>query len=121
MSKVGTRMRWLGPVQVAAAGAAVVALLLIWPIQIRAGDHETNSCGNALSADLSRWRNNADGPYRDQAHRACTTRRVDRVALAVGVLAVVVLGVTALQGRDVAKAKSRSVREEDALDAERSH
>ncbi|OJF14018.1 hypothetical protein [Couchioplanes caeruleus] len=86
----------------AAIGVALVALLLIWPIGIRTGggDHATpRICGNAFAGDVSQWHNDGDGPYRDLAYQACTTRRVDQVAMAVGVLAATVLGVTVLLAR----------------------
>jgi hypothetical protein len=77
---------------VAVAGLAVVAFLLLWPIStLGPGDHETKSCGNALSLDLSRWRVPSDGDYWERAYRACTTQRVDRLAECVAVVSLTAL------------------------------
>jgi hypothetical protein len=79
----------LSPSWIAIAGAVVAVVLLLLPIWILGpGDHETKSCGNALSMNLDRWRNVPDGNYWDRAHRACTTQRIDRVAWALLVVTV---------------------------------
>lgn len=64
-----------------------------------AGDHETAACGNALAADLGRWARPSDGNYWEAAHRSCTSRRIDRIGKAVGVLSLTVLAVTLLAAR----------------------
>jgi hypothetical protein len=61
-----------------------VVLLLTVPISIGPGDHEQrDSCGNALRVNLDQWRLPPPEEYYDQAYRACTTRRINRVAGAV--------------------------------------
>jgi hypothetical protein len=106
MSKAGPvspgRVAWLTPSLVALLGTAVVMLLLILPIRtFGPGDHEKKSCGNALTLDLDRWRNVPDGGdrYYEPAYRVCTTERVDRIALAVGIVSMTVLVVTVMAAR----------------------
>lgn len=99
--------RWVGPVPVAALGLVVVTVLLITPVEIGPGNHGTDSCGNAFAADLSRWQNSSDGPYLDMASRACSTKRIDQIALAVWVLAATVLGVTVLRRGGIAADRSK--------------
>jgi hypothetical protein len=98
------RAQRLRPVPVAAFGAVVVALLLIWPISstVGGGDHATpRFCGNAFSVDVSRWHNpQGEPPYQYLAYQDCTTEQVKRVALAVCVLAAALLGVTVFWSRE---------------------
>jgi hypothetical protein len=83
---------WLGESLVALLGTVVVVLLLTLPIRtFGPGDHEEQSCGNALTLDLDRWRDTTDGDYWDGAFQDCTTQRIDRVAIAVGAVSVTVL------------------------------
>jgi hypothetical protein len=91
---------WLNPSWVALLGTVVVALLLTLPISAFApGDHEEDSCGNALTLDLERWRSSGSKEYWDSAYRDCTAQRVDRVTRAVGVVSVTVLIVTVMAAR----------------------
>lgn len=84
---------------VTSVGAVVVALLLCLPISVLGpGDHETRSCGNALSSNLEQWhaadRLEPGARYAERAFRVCTSQRVDRVAQSVSVLALTGLLVT---------------------------
>lgn len=90
------------PARVALLGTVVVVLLLILPIRtLGPGDHEQMSCGNALMLNLDRWRNVPDGGnhYFEVAYRNCTSERVDRIALAVGMVSATVLIVTVMAAR----------------------
>ncbi|MFC3384893.1 hypothetical protein [Couchioplanes azureus] len=80
-----------------------MALLLIWPISsgVGGGDHPTpRFCGNAFVVDVSRWSNPpGEPPYQFLAYQDCAAKQVTHVALAVGVLAGTLLGVTVLRRR----------------------
>lgn len=106
-----TRFGWRSPFLVVLLGTVVVGFLLAAPIRIGPGDHENYaSCGNAFYMDLRRWQpaptlrggeyhwDNLEEmrSYRDQADRACTRHRIDRVAQAVGVLSATVFITAAL-------------------------
>jgi hypothetical protein len=79
----------------------IVALLLFFPIQIlAAGDHETRSCGNALSMDVTAWRTTVgNDDYFDQAFRACNGIRVDRLAKTTAVISVTIVVLTFMSVR----------------------
>lgn len=81
---------------IAILGAAVVLILLTFPVQILApGDHEVTSCGNAFAMDLDQWRiPGMDDHYLERAYRVCMAERVDRIARAVGVAVVTALMVS---------------------------
>lgn len=115
MSRAGPvrpeRAARLTPSRVALLGTIVVMLLLVLPIRtFGPGDHEKKSCGNALVLDLERWRNVPDGGdrYLEPAYRACTRERVDRIALAVGIISVTGLIVTAMAARRPRRGSSDS-------------
>ncbi|MGW0435762.1 hypothetical protein ACWDV4_24880 [Micromonospora sp. NPDC003197] len=95
----------LRPFHVVLLGTVVIAILLLAPIRIGPGDHEQNtSCGNALDMDLSPWRNvpqySDKAYYLDLAYKSCTTKRIDRLAQAAGVLSVTFLVVAFMNRRD---------------------
>jgi len=100
-----TRLAWLTPMRLALASAVVVALLLFLPIRILgAGDHEKQSCGNAVSMNLRPWypsptSGEPNAGYFDQAFKSCTSVRIDRLSEAVIVMVLTLLGVTALSRR----------------------
>jgi hypothetical protein len=86
---------WLTP-RIALAATVVVALLLLLPIRtFGPGDHEKESCGNALRLNLDPWIGGdpADG-YWEKARRACTAQRVDRLAESAAVMTITILAVT---------------------------
>lgn len=87
---------WITPVRIAAAGFAVVALLLMFPISFRApGDHEQTNCGTPLVFDRQNYsRSTVEPHYFQQFVNECMTGRTTRLAQAVGVLAVTGLLVT---------------------------
>ncbi|MGC9668437.1 hypothetical protein ACNTMW_18005 [Planosporangium sp. 12N6] len=95
------RFAWLTPSRVALASTLVVALLLLLPIRtFAAGDHEKESCGNALRLNLDPWLGGdpADG-YWEKAWRACTAQRVDRLAESAAVMTLTILAVTVMTTR----------------------
>jgi hypothetical protein len=97
----GRRLARLTGSHLALASTIIVGLLLFLPIRTFApGDHEMRSCGNTLSLDLDAWRGGepADG-YFDKAFRACTTKRVNRLAESTAVISVTILAVTVMTAR----------------------
>ena len=97
------RPRW-SPVLAASVGAVAVVVLLSVPIFVLGpGDHETRSCGNALSSNLQPWhtadRLEPGARYAERAFRVCTSQRINRVAQSVGVLALTGLLVTVMVAR----------------------
>ena len=99
-SKTPTRRRfaWLTPSRIALAATLAVALLLLLPIRtFGPGDHEKESCGNALRLDLDPWIGGdpADG-YWEKAWRACTAQRVDRLADSAAVMTITILAITVM-------------------------
>lgn len=106
----GTRtIRVARPVSGRLARHRRVAILLTLPIHTRGpGDHELKRCGNALALDLELWRFVPDGgdAYFEPAFRHCTAQRVDRIALAVGVLAVTMLVAAFVAGRRPGRSES---------------
>ena len=114
-----TRFGWLNPFLVVLLGTVVVAFLLAAPIRIGPGDHEKNtSCGNALNMDLGPWQRVPDYVdktyYLDMAYRSCTSKRIDRVAQAVGVLSATLLIAAALMLR-------RELRRSSLIELEHQH
>jgi hypothetical protein len=105
---------WVTPFRVALLGTVAVILLLTAPIRIGPGDHERReSCGNALRMDLTQWRLPPPENYYDRAYQTCVSRRVDRIALAVGITSVTVLlvtGVACHRGGAVTSRKRRTRR-----------
>ena len=95
------RFAWLTPSRVALASTLLVALLLLLPIRTFApGDHEKQSCGNALWLDLDPWIGGdpADG-YWEKAWRSCTAQRVDRLAESAAIMTLTILALTVLTAR----------------------
>jgi hypothetical protein len=87
---------WITPVQIAAAGLAVVVLMLLFPISFRApGDHERTNCGSPLSFNAQNYsRTRGEPHYYQQFVNECVIGRTTRLAQTLGVLAVTGLLVT---------------------------
>jgi hypothetical protein len=101
MTNIARRSAGVTPARIALTSTVIVALLLFLPIRtFGPGDHEKQSCGNTVSLDLDAWRGGdpSDG-YFERAVKACTTKRVNRLAESVGVISLTILVVTVMTTR----------------------
>jgi hypothetical protein len=95
------RFAWLTPSRVALAATLVIALLLLLPIRtFGPGNHEKESCGNAVRLNLDPWiGGDPADDYWAKAWRACTAQRVDRLAESSAVMTLTILAVTVMTSR----------------------